>query len=262
MKTAIIKSAIAPMYRSPEHGISLEDEVLFGMQVEAEESENGFFAVTTHYGYKGYIEKKHLLFCPKRVKRFLGMCENYRVISKNSCDILSEARYQGNHIITLPAGSRVVLLEELENNWCRVYLCTGEEGYTRTSQLENYTTSYTLNDALRDKLVQTAEKYLGSQYRWGGKTPQGIDCSGLCSMAYMRCGIIIYRDAKLIEGYPVKEISYNELKKGDLVYSPGHIMMYIGDGRIIHSSSASCGVVYAQLPEKEKITACGSIFKN
>lgn len=261
MKTAFIKSPIAPLYRSPEHGISLEDEVLFGMQVTAQEDENEFYAVQTHYGYKGYIEKKHLLFCQRRVKKFIGMQPQYRVISKGSCDILSEPKYQGNHIATLYAGSIVSLLEELENNWCRVYLCTGEEGYTRTSQLEEYLTTYTANEELREKLVNTAMKYLNTQYRWGGKTPMGIDCSGLCSMAYMRCGVIIYRDAKLMEGFPVKEIKYEDLKAGDLVYSPGHIMMYIGDGKIIHSSSASCGVVCTQLPAKEKITACGSIFQ-
>ena len=261
MKKAFIKTPIASLYRKPDSNISLEDEVLFGMEVEAEEAENGFFFVKTHYGYTGYVSKKDLLFCSRRVKKFSEMKDKYKVIKKSFCDILSEPKMQGIRLITLPRGSRVALTETLENNWVRVYLCDGTEGYTRIEHLDDYKTTYDVNDEdLRDALVKTAESYLGTQYRWGGKTPSGIDCSGLCSMAYMLCGIIIYRDAKLMQGYPVKEIPYEQLKRGDLVYSPGHIMMYIGDGKIIHSSSSMCGVSYSVLPEKDKITACGSIF--
>lgn len=261
MKKALIKTPIASLYRKPEENISLEDEVLFGMEVEAEEAENGFYFVKTHYGYTGYIGKKDLLFCARRIKKFTEMKDKYKIIKKAFCDILSEPRVQGIRLATLPKGSRVALVGEAENNWVRVYLCDGVEGYTRIEHLDDYKTSYDANDEkLRDAIVKTAEEYLGTQYRWGGKTPAGIDCSGLCSMAYMQCGIIIYRDAKLMEGYPVKEIPYEALKRGDLVYSPGHIMMYIGDGKIIHSASSTCGVTYSVLPEKEKITACGSIF--
>ena len=45
--------------------------------------------------------------------------------------------------------------------------------------------------------------YMGTHYRWGSKSPRGIDCSGMVSMAYMLCGIFIHRDAKLLEGYPL-----------------------------------------------------------
>ena len=261
MKRAFIKTPIASLYRRPQLDISLEDEVLFGMEVEAEEAENGFCYVKTHYGYTGYVSKKDLLFCARRVKKFTEMKDKYKIVKKSFCDILSEPRVQGIRLITLPRGSRVAMTEVLENNWVRVYLCDGTEGYTRAEHLDDCRTAYdTADESLRDALVKTAEQYLGTQYRWGGKTPAGIDCSGLCSMAYMQCGIIIYRDAKLQDGYPVKEIPYENLKKGDLVYSPGHIMMYIGAGKIIHSSSSMCGVAYSVLPEKDKITACGSIF--
>lgn len=105
-------------------------------------------------------------------------------------------------------------------------------------------------EAFRDNLVAEAMKYLGTQYRWGGKSHQGIDCSGLVSMAYMRSGVLIYRDAAIAEGYPIQKISTQEvitdtLKKGDALYFPGHIAMYIGDGKYIHSTGhiGSGGVV-------------------
>ena len=65
----------------------------------------------------------------------------------------------------------------------------------------------------------------------------GIDCSGMVSMAYMLCGILIYRDANIVEGFPIREIPREHLKKGDLLFFPGHVAMYMGDGLYCHSTA-------------------------
>ena len=98
-------------------------------------------------------------------------------------------------------------------------------------------------------VIETAMEYLGTQYRWGGRTSLGIDCSGLTSQSYLMNGIIIFRDAKIQPGFPVKEIPRDEMLPGDLMYFPGHIAMYLGDGSYIHSTGkiGSSGVVINSL---------------
>lgn len=124
---------------------------------------------------------------------------------------------------------------------------------------------------LREKLVETALTYLGTEYRWGGKTTDGIDCSGLVSAAYMQNGLLIYRDARIVDGWPVKEIDRANIQAGDLLYFPGHVAMYIGKGRYVHATGAatSGGVVINSLVPGDPlyrqdlfdaITACGSVF--
>lgn len=126
-------------------------------------------------------------------------------------------------------------------------------------------------EELRDGIVKAAFSYLGSQYRWGGKSPMGIDCSGLAFMSYMEQGILIYRDAGIEEGYPVREISRSELKKGDLIFFPGHVGIWIGNGYFIHATgfAATPRVVVSSLIENDpdfrpdladKVTGCGSIW--
>ena len=61
-------------------------------------------------------------------------------------------------------------------------------------------------EAFRDAVCAQAKKYLGTEYRWGGKSGRGIDCSGLVSSAYMQCGVLIYRDARIVEGWPMHQI--------------------------------------------------------
>ena len=126
-------------------------------------------------------------------------------------------------------------------------------------------------EAFRESIVQTAYSYLGTQYRWGGKTACGIDCSGLAFMSYFRNGILIWRDAAIKEGYPVHEIPIEQAKPGDLLFFPGHVAIYLGNGKIIHATGhpeSSCvtvnslreGEVGYREDLKNSLCAAGSIF--
>ena len=90
-------------------------------------------------------------------------------------------------------------------------------------------------------------------------------------MCYMYQGILIYRDAKIMYGFPVKEIPFHEKERGDLLYFPGHIAMYIEDDRYIHATAraGSDGVVINSLNPNDpdyredlakSLYAVGSIF--
>ncbi len=126
-------------------------------------------------------------------------------------------------------------------------------------------------EAFRAAVCEQAKKYMGTEYRWGGKSGRGIDCSGLVSSAYMQCGVLIYRDARIVEGWPMHEVPFEEKKPGDALFFPGHIALYLGGGRYIHSTGAavSGGVVLNSLDPadplyREDLVKClnavGSIF--
>ena len=192
--------------------------------------------------------------------------------------------------------------------WAKVALLDGRTGYVRDVALEPVRYEMTavfsqreglaFNDALAEALTTTAErlvpdavarwyggsedafraavcaqakKYKGTEYRWGGKSGRGIDCSGLVSSAYMQCGVLIYRDAKLVEGWPMHKIPLEQAKRGDALYFPGHIALYLGEGRYIHSTGAaqSGGVVLNSLDPTDplyredlvkSLYAVGSLF--
>jgi cell wall-associated NlpC family hydrolase len=95
----------------------------------------------------------------------------------------------------------------------------------------------------QNDLVQTAQRFIGTPYRWGGASARsGFDCSGLTMTVYRLNAMELPRNsrAQFQTGRPV---SRNALQKGDLVFfatgkSRGrvsHVGIYSGRGQFIHA---------------------------
>ncbi|MDO5301630.1 MAG: SH3 domain-containing C40 family peptidase [Tissierellia bacterium] len=230
-KKVHVNGPVVPLYGGPEVGV-LVDEILYGQWAEVLEESGEFLKIRTEYGYEGYGRASD--FIATNGERSMAQM---RLVQSTFADILSGPDYEHSHLITLPMGSRIALLEE--GLWCRVQLLDGREGYTRR---ENLTPLPQLSENWREEVMSVARKFLGTQYRWGGKSALGIDCSGLVFLSYAMAGIYIYRDAVIKEGHPIVPVPEEEMLPGDLLYYPGHVTMYLGDGKMIHSSATNNGV--------------------
>jgi cell wall-associated NlpC family hydrolase len=107
---------------------------------------------------------------------------------------------------------------------------------------------------IRDKIVATAEKYLGVPYVWGGTSAKGFDCSGLVQTVFAENGVQLPRGSgdQFREG---RKISRKNLRPGDLVFfhtytsGPSHVGIYVGDGKFLHAESSPRGVTITPLSE-------------
>jgi cell wall-associated NlpC family hydrolase len=79
------------------------------------------------------------------------------------------------------------------------------------------------------RIAEIATRYVGVPYVSGGTTPAGFDCSGFTSYVFAQAGISLPRTSGAQRNAGTV-VSRSEARAGDLIWSPGHISIYLGDG--------------------------------
>ena len=93
----------------------------------------------------------------------------------------------------------------------------------------------------RAAIVNYAMAQVGKQYIWAAEGPDAFDCSGLTMQAYAQAGIQLEHSSG--SQYSAGEhISAAEAKPGDLLWWPGHIAIYTGNGRMVGAQTPAEGV--------------------
>ncbi|MDW3649634.1 MAG: NlpC/P60 family protein [Bacteroidia bacterium] len=109
-----------------------------------------------------------------------------------------------------------------------------------------------------NKVVRTAESYIGTPHVWGGMSKKGIDCSALMKVSFAAGGIELPRNSRQ-QATVGKAVRRRDLRRGDLIFfkingakisHTGLVTKRIGnDVEFIHTSS-SRGVMKSRLNEK------------
>lgn len=90
-------------------------------------------------------------------------------------------------------------------------------------------------NAAGNDIVSIAAQLTGIPYVYGGSTPAGFDCSGFTQYVYAQAGIHIPRTS-YEQGAAGTPIPASEARPGDIVWEPGHVAIYAGDGMIIEAT--------------------------
>ena len=100
--------------------------------------------------------------------------------------------------------------------------------------------------AKRQEIVDFALQFVGNPYVYGGTSlTNGADCSGFVMSVFAQFGYELPRVAADQCNASQKK-AVEDIEAGDLVfYGDGgidHVALYIGDGRIVHASTAATGI--------------------
>lgn len=109
------------------------------------------------------------------------------------------------------------------------------------------------NSSKIDTVVSYAKSMVGGAYVWGGSQFGATDCSGLVMLSFAQVGINLphYAASQALYGTTV---SYNNMKKGDVIFFGGasissiyHVAIYIGDGKMVHAQNSATGIVISNV---------------
>jgi gamma-D-glutamyl-L-lysine dipeptidyl-peptidase len=248
MSCVVANKAIISLMELPTTESYIVDEIFYGSVVQVLEENSDWYRLQTEYRYIGFAKKCDFIYEKNIVNKWITM-DKY-LINNKSVDVLNAPKVQSRLLINLTLGCTIHKVRNTKDiqGYSLVCLLSGERGYVRSAFIQNQVKIVISDDMkLRDGLIEIAKIYLGTQYRWGGKSLLGIDCSGLASMVYMLNGILINRDSCILKDFPIKKIDYIDIKKGDLIYFTNHIGIYVDNGIFIHSSEEKNGVVYNSL---------------
>ena len=222
MKYGLSNLSIIPMRSEATDLSEMVNQILFGEQYKIIESRKKFSKIRlSHDKYEGWICNKQLLEIDKvDYDNLLSSEKNY---TTDVLDIIKSHSFQ-----TIVMGS---ILPEIKNSIFRFNNTDYTfEGLTISGKQE------------KSMLITNSMMYLNSPYLWGGRTPFGIDCSGLSQMVYRLNGIDLPRDAddqaevgttlSFVEESEPGDLAFFDNEEGKIV----HVGIMLENNHIIHAS--------------------------
>lgn len=224
MEYGICPLSVVPVRAEPRDSAEQVTQLLFGESIEILSKDSPWVRIRCLLdNYEGWIDEKQ--WQPVSEKYVKGLAEK----TSYSLDVAQSVTNQTHHIpITL--GATLPYYDGIN-------IKLGDHKYWFNGQAYDPAT-HNHKPAVLEKI---AHKFHYAPYLWGGRSPFGVDCSGLTQVVYKMLGITVPRDSHqqaevgkdviFMEGLKVGDLAFFENKAGKIA----HVGIVLSDQRIIHA---------------------------
>ncbi len=223
MLYGICNLSIVPLRFEPNDSSEMVSQVLFGEHFKVLEKRKKWSKIRLAFdNYEGWIDNNQ--FEEIEEVTHVNICKLTPTLSGELIDFATDEKH---NFSTITIGSNLPFY----NN----------KDFFINSTPFHYDGTVLSKQLPKSEIIEMAFKFLNAPYLWGGKTPFGIDCSGLTQMVYKLCGHTLLRDAsqQATQGEVLSFIEESE--PGDLAFFDNnegiitHVGIIMKDNYIIHS---------------------------
>ena len=223
----IVSDPEAALKTSEDATSETVSQLLYGEEIIVLETVDEWLRVRGKIdGYEGYSHQRH--FASELSAR------THRVVNRATL-LFSEPDIKSPVLLRLTFGSRVALMPDSYG--------TGEFLRTTTGHFIWKTHCQPIEHTIAADPIQIIRQhFMAAPYLWGGRSSDGLDCSGLVQLVASMVGVDLPRDSGDQEMALHEIVERNAVQPNDLIFWPGHVAWAIDANIVLHANATSMNV--------------------
>jgi uncharacterized protein YgiM (DUF1202 family) len=242
---AVVRISVANLRRDPRHQAELIDQAVMGTQLKVLKKRGGWYFIQTPWQYLGWITGASLEFMT--ADELDTEWKNSNLVYVNAVDTrVYETMQTTQDVVSDVTMGATLKLISSRGRFAEVQLPDGRTGFINASEVTALKPVDNSVSPDKSSIVQTAQRFHGLPYLWGGNSGKGFDCSGFTQTVFKDNGYLLPRDANMqvnIGEEVIASEDFSNIQAGDLLFfGPNenritHVGISLGGARFIHASS-------------------------
>ena len=205
------KSQFANIYKKPSKSSEVTSQILYGEKFEILFKKKHWLKIKTKFdNYIGYIKNKNYIRNHKPTHKVISL----KATIINKLD---------NTKMYLPFASKISIIQERK----------GSVEYEKNKWIKKKDIKKI--EYIEKDYLKIFSLFINTKYVWGGKTYQGIDCSGILQLFFYFNNKFYPRDTMDQVKYSKSNLKKNIFKKSDIIFWKGHVAICINSRKLIHA---------------------------